>query len=156
MSEKRSHKKKIKVAKDAPITGPDCIQNAKVKHTYTMEELTGMGAELSEELQRIDELEEQKKNATAEFSNKIKISQAVSGSLANKIRTGYEMQDQKVMVAFMPDQNKKRLFDLETGGFIRDESMSAEDLQIGLPFIKGGEVDPSIPNPVIDPEVEAE
>lgn len=149
-------KKKIKVVKEAPITGPDCIQNAKVKHTYDTVELTRMGAELSEELQRIDELEEQKKNATAEFSNKIKISQAVSSSIANKIRTGYEMQDQKVQVAFLPSEKKKRLFDLETGKFIREDPMSWEDMQIGLPFIQGGEVDPSIPNPVIDPEVETE
>jgi hypothetical protein len=125
--------KKQKPKKNAPITGLDGIQKAKLSRDYTQEELMKIGSELSGVLLRI-------RNATARFLDVVSTDQDYARTLVNRIQSGYEMVDRNVKSEFNAKTKRKKLYDLKTGEFIREEPMDETDFQLGLGFIKQGEL----------------
>lgn len=99
----------------------------------TDDELRARGAELSAASIEFDRVEEQKKSAMKEFKEELEQLRQRRRLLSFNIRRKAEVRLVECIVEFhSPVSGTKRITRIDTGEFVRDEPMSAEEHQNNL------------------------
>jgi hypothetical protein len=118
-----------------------------VKYNFKADELRELGAMLARETQAVYDLRDQKAEATAAINARIKQADRRASDLTLKINNGYELREVEVMQELEePRPGMKRIRRMDTGEHLRDEPMSAEEMQSSFGFREpepgtGGESD---------------
>lgn len=114
----------------------------KVRYTFSPDELRELGSMLAREDQGIRDLRDQKSAATAAISARIKEADRRASELAVKLNNGYELREVEVMAMLeTPRPGMKRIIRPDTGEHLRDEPMTAEEMQSSFGFPEPGEGD---------------
>lgn len=122
----RSHKRKSKPE-------PPKFEFIPVKHEFSPEERDALGKSLAQHVEARNRLEEEKKNITADFSNRIKVELANINQLSLKVNAGYEMRDTECRVEFNTPKRKKKYYHRATGKLICEMDMKPSDLVLEFP-----------------------
>jgi hypothetical protein len=97
------------------------------------DELRTRGAQLSSTSLEYDLVEDQKKTATKEFGDQLKALRGEMRRLSGNIRRKAETRPVQCIVEFhSPVVGTKRISRIDTGEFVRDEPMTAEEHQNNL------------------------
>lgn len=117
-----------------------------VRYIFSADELRELGSMLAREAQGIYDLRQQKLEASAAISARIKAADGRAAKLTEKINNGYELREVEVMqVLEEPRPGMKRIIRVDTGEHLRDEPMSAAEMQSSFGFKEpedvGGESD---------------
>lgn len=121
---------------EAPKKPKVHLETISAEYRFTIEEIGELARKSALESQRIEELENRKKEVTSGFKRDIEASQSVVCSLSNKISCGYEMREVEARVEFDPKTAKKSYYHAKTGAFIRTAEMSKHDYQLSLPAVE--------------------
>jgi hypothetical protein len=106
-----------------------------VRYNFTLEEIRILGESLAREAQTVFTLREQKKEVSAALGSQITEANGRVASLTDKINQGYEMRDTECRTAMdTPRRGIKSIIRLDTGDAIREESMTAEEMQEAFRF----------------------
>lgn len=126
---KRSHKRKPE---------PQKFEFIPVKHSFDATERDELGKSLAQHVEAKNRLEEEKKNITADFSNRIKVELANINQLSLKVNAGYEMRDTECRVEFNSPKRKKKYYNRSTGKLICEMDMKPSDLVLEFPGMPTG------------------
>ncbi|HEX2881221.1 MAG TPA: hypothetical protein VHO25_16950, partial [Polyangiaceae bacterium] len=85
---------------------------------------------------RANELEEKKKQVTADLKAQVEAAQAEVNLLSTKISNGYEMRETECVVTFDPKNSSKDYHVKKTGVFAKRAEMTKQDFQITMRFEK--------------------
>jgi hypothetical protein len=114
-----------------------------LKYSFKPEELRELGEALARETGNAGTLEDQKKAATAELSAQIKQARRRCDDLAGKINNGYELREVECMSMLeTPRPGMKRVIRLDTNETVRDERMTAAEMQVSFGFREDDDVPP--------------
>jgi hypothetical protein len=109
-----------------------------IKYLFTDTEKRELGEALARENQTIYDLREQKKTITSEFNARIESAEKRASDLTTKINTGYELREVECLVLMeTPRPGMKRLIRIDTNEMIRDEAMTAAEMQQNFGFNGG-------------------
>ena len=116
-----------------------------LKYTFSADEQRELGAALAREAQGIYDLRAEKTEATAAITARIKSAEKRAADLTVKINNGYELREVEVMhMLEEPRPGMKRIIRADTGEHLRDEPMTAAEMQSSFGFRDpevGGESD---------------
>jgi len=99
------------------------------KHTYTTDELNTLQKALALAVQDLRHKEEDKKAIMSELTSDINKLHAETGSLSDRINSGYEYRSMKCVVKFDFPTGTKDIVHPETGEVISTEKITDEDRQ---------------------------
>jgi hypothetical protein len=106
-----------------------------VRYPFTADEIRLLGEALAREAQTVFTLREQKKESTASFGVLIAEANGRVAGLTHKINEGYEMRDTECRVLpDVPRRGMKSIMRLDTGEIVREEAMTAEEMQDAFKF----------------------
>jgi hypothetical protein len=109
-----------------------------VKYTFSPDEIRQLGEALAREAQNVFDLRERKSSVVAELGGSIKLANGRVADLTNRINNGYELREVECM-AFLetPRPGMKRIVRVDTNETIRDEPMTAAEMQGTFGFSEG-------------------
>jgi hypothetical protein len=108
---------------------------AEVKYTFTRAELLELGDDLARAADDVREIEARKKEATSAISAELKRANGRVFTLAGKIRDRYEMREVDCIAHYgVPRAGMKTIRRADNGEQVREEPMTAEEMQQGLDF----------------------
>jgi hypothetical protein len=114
-----------------------------VKYVFTRVEITELGEALAREAQTVFDLRDQKKTMTAELGAAIKSAEGRVGALTDKINFGFEMREVECMVLMeTPRPGMKRIYRVDTQETLREEPMTAQEMQGAFGFSEGNDPKP--------------
>lgn len=106
-----------------------------IKYTFTETEIRELGEALAREQQTAFDLAEHKTATVAEFLANLKAVKGRVADLVKKINNGYELREVECMVMLeTPRPGMKRLVRLDNHQPIRDEPMTAAEMQTSFGF----------------------
>ena len=104
-------------------------------YRFTEEEKAEVASSLAQANQSRAELEEKKAQVMAEFKSQITATEAIIAKESRRYNNGYEYRDIECSIALdSPKAGLKTIVRLDTGEFVRQVEMSAEDRQKTLEF----------------------
>lgn len=107
--------------------------NRYLKHTFSQDELNAFRDTLASTICELSQLEDEKKTVTSQFAARINEKKATSNMAAQNIRNGYEFRDIDCDVTYDTKRRMKLISRKDTGEFIEDLPMTADELQCSLP-----------------------
>lgn len=110
------------------------LETIPAQYTFTTEEIGELARKSALETQRVNDLENRKKQVTSGFKADIEASQAIISSLSDKIASGFEMRDTECQVEFNVKEGKKVYRHNLTGVIVRTAQMTQSDFQQNLPI----------------------
>ncbi|GEM_PF-5743378 len=123
-----------------------------LKHTFTEPEMLSFRDTLASTICELSQLEDEKKTVTSQYAAKINEKKATSNMAAQNIRNGYEFRDIECDIFYDLKRRMKTIVRKDTGEFIEELPMTAEELQCSLP---GFEVFDEEPEPAtVEPEID--
>lgn len=93
-----------------------------------------MAQRLAEANQKVEELEDQKKQVASQYAARIDSENGSVSSLSLKLRSGYEMRPTNCTVIFDVPNGVKRYYDERTGDYVSQATMTKSDYQRSLDF----------------------
>jgi hypothetical protein len=109
-----------------------------VKYTFTQDEVRELGEALARESQNVMDLHERKTSTLAAFTAQIKQGQGRMADLTRKINEGFELREVECIVMMeTPRPGMKRVIRIDTNEMIRDEPMTAGEMQGSFGFNDG-------------------
>lgn len=115
-----------------------------VRYDFTPEEQAELGDRLAASNEKIYQLRQSKKVATAEINAAIQVAEDESHALTIKKRQGYEMREEEVAILLnKPKRGSAQIVLASTGEVIETRPMTAEELQESFEFEPGAEARPS-------------
>jgi hypothetical protein len=106
-----------------------------VPYQFDEAELLALGQELARVNQAQADLEREKKDAAADFGARIKIVDARRAKLARKINEGCELRKVEcIELLDAPRPGVKSIARVDNGQVIREEAMTAAEMQRTIPF----------------------
>jgi hypothetical protein len=127
-----------------------------VRYDFTRDELRALGMDLAVETQMVYDLQQKKKELAAQMKVAILEAEGRCGKLALKLNQRYEMREAECTVMMhTPRAGMKSTVRVDNGEVVREEKMTAEEMQEKLPFEalkeddesqprKGGKRDPNV------------
>jgi hypothetical protein len=114
-----------------------------VKYTFSQDEIRELGEALAREAQTVFDLRDQKKTVGAELAASIKSAEHRVGDLTDRINNGYELREVECMVMMeTPRPGMKRIIRIDNNEMIRDEPMTATEMQGSFGFSEGNDPRP--------------
>jgi hypothetical protein len=114
---------------------PDRRLYESVKYTFSNDEIRELGEALAREAQTVFDLRERKSNVGAELAAQIKQAEGRVGALTDRINNGYELREVECMVMMeTPRPGMKRIIRVDTNEPLRDEPMTAQEMQGSFGF----------------------
>jgi hypothetical protein len=114
-----------------------------VKYTFSQTEIRELGEALAREAQTVFDLRDQKKTVTAELGASIKSAEGRVGALTDKINNGFELREVECMVMMeTPRPGMKRIIRIDNNEPLRDEPMTAAEMQGSFGFSEGDDARP--------------
>src|SRR5215472_8016881 len=111
-----------------------------IRYSFNDNEKRELGEALARENQTVYDLREQKKTITHEFNARIEGAEKRASDLTTKINSGYELREIECLVLLeVPRPGMKRLIRIDTNETIRDEAMTAAEMQSNFGFGGAGE-----------------
>lgn len=120
--------------------------NRYLKHTFSQDELNAFRDTLASTICELSQLEDEKKTVTSQFAARINEKKATSNMAAQNIRNGYEFRDIDCDVTYDTKRRMKLISRKDTGEFIEDLPMTADELQCSLPGFEFEDVDEQAPD----------
>ena len=109
-----------------------------VRVPFTDEQIQQLGERLALADQQIYELRESKKMLMKDLAAQIEQAEIHQADLMRKINQRYEMQDMECQVLFgTPRNGVKTIVRPDTGEIIREEAMTAAEMQTAFTFPEG-------------------
>jgi hypothetical protein len=106
-----------------------------IKHTFTPDEMRGLGEAIAREAQRVYDTRAEKTALTADLSAQIKAAEKKVADLAGKINNGYEIRDTECLYLMdTPRIGMKTLMQCDTSTEIRVEAMTLDEQQRSFKF----------------------
>ena len=106
-----------------------------VRYPFSDEERLGLGEALARENQVIYDLRDEKKDVTTQMAAQIQSAEKRAADLTTKINLGFEMREVECMwMLEEPRPGMKRLIRLDTNTMVRDEPMTAAEMQQSFGF----------------------
>ena len=116
----------------------DKRQYESIKYTFDKTEILELGQALAREAQTVFDLREQKSSTAAELSGQIKIAEKRVGDLTDKINRGYELRETECLIMLeVPRPGMKRIIRIDTNEMVREEAMTAQEMQGSFGFNEG-------------------
>jgi hypothetical protein len=114
-----------------------------VKYTFSLDEIRELGEALAREAQNVFDLRERKSSVVAELSALIKQANGRVAELTNRINNGYELREVECMVMLeTPRPGMKRIIRVDNNEPLRDEPMTAAEMQGSFGFSEGSDPRP--------------
>lgn len=114
-----------------------------VKYAFTMEEKRILGETLAREAQDVFSLQTQKKEVVSSITARIDEAQGRVKITTDKINQGYEMRDAECVVTYdVPRRGMKSYIRIDTHEAVREEPMTAGELQETFAFTEAAEEAP--------------
>ena len=106
-----------------------------IKYTFSNDEIRELGEGLARENQTVYDLRDQKKNLTAGITAQIKAAEKRAADLTMKVNNGYELREVECLVLMeTPRPGMKRIVRIDTNETVRDEAMTAQEMQSSFGF----------------------
>lgn len=115
------------------------IETIPVEYRFSIEEIGELARKSALETQRVNELEDKKKQVTSDLKAQIEAAQATVNVFSAKISNGYEMRETECEVVFNPKTSTKHYYNAKTHAFVRSAEMTRRDFELSLPFEKDEE-----------------
>lgn len=112
------------------------IEHIDVQHDFSITEIGEIARRAALANQRVQELEEKKKQITKDYAAQVEAAQAELNSLSTKISNGYEMRETECVVTLDPKNSSKDYHIKKSGVFARRAEMTKNDFQISMKFEK--------------------
>jgi hypothetical protein len=110
-----------------------------VKYHFSQDEVGNLGEALARENQTVYDHRARKKAVVAELTAQIEQAEARASDLTTKINNRYEMREVECLVLMeTPRPGMKRIIRADTNEHLRDEPMTAQEMQAGFGFSEGG------------------
>ena len=103
-----------------------------LKYVFTEEEKRGLAENMVRKVTEAEDLEDQKKAVTSEYTAKINSAQAEAQSTAKKLTSGFEMRSVDCEEQLDYDQKKVTTIRLDDGEIVENRTMSNLELQQSL------------------------
>jgi len=101
-----------------------------LRHTFSDKEINTLGRELGATLQRVEKLEEEKAELSADFTAKIKREKLDLHDTSRKIQNGYELREIECQIRYNePEVGKKTTIRTDTVKTVRVEAMTEAEKQ---------------------------
>jgi hypothetical protein len=114
-----------------------------VKYTFTNEEKRVLGESLAREAQEVFSLRAQKKEVSSALAARIEEANGRVAATTDKINQGYEMRDAECVITFdVPRRGMKSYIRMDTHEAVREEAMTADELQETFAFTETGVLPP--------------
>jgi hypothetical protein len=114
-----------------------------LKYPFSQDEIRQLGEALARESQNVMTLHETKSSTAAAFAAQIKQGQEKMAELTQKINNGYEIRDVECLILMeTPRPGMKQLRRIDTSEWVRDEPMTAAEMQGEFGFRDGGDPRP--------------
>jgi hypothetical protein len=105
------------------------------KYVFSQDEIRALGEALAREAQAIVDLRDRKKTMVAAVSAQIQAANERAVNLATKINVGFELREVECLVLLeTPRPGMKRIVRMDTNETIRDEPMTAREMQGSFGF----------------------
>lgn len=109
-----------------------------VKYHFSKDEIHDLGEALARENQTVYDHRARKKAVVAELTAQIEQAEARASDLTTKINNGYELREVECMVLMeTPRPGMKRIVRIDTNEHLRDEPMTAQEMQSSFGFSEG-------------------
>ena len=106
-----------------------------VRHEFTSDEIGELSRQLVAATIRLGELQREKTSGLASMNSLIKEKEKDCVDLALKLTAGFELRPAEVLIVYdEPRPGMKRVIALATSEVIREERMTAEEMQQRLNF----------------------
>jgi hypothetical protein len=116
-----------------PFEPKRCIES--VRYPFTGSEMRQLGSDLAHAVREAIKIEADKSVAMANFNSLKKEQEAKCAELSLKYENGYEMRDMECLVYFsQPRPGYKEIVRTDNGESVREEPMTAEEMQAGFDF----------------------
>ena len=113
------------------------------KYTFSQDEIRELGEALAREAQGIVDLRDRKKTMVAAMAAQIQAANERAVNLATKINVGFELREVECMLLLeTPRPGMKRVIRLDTNETIREEPMTAREMQGAFGFEDPGGAQP--------------
>jgi hypothetical protein len=114
-----------------------------VKYTFSQTEIRELGEALAREAQNVFDLRERKSSVVAELTAQIKQANGRVAELTTRINNGYELREVECMIMLeTPRPGMKRIIRIDTNDTIREEPMTAAEMQGSFGFNEGNDPRP--------------
>jgi len=114
-----------------------------VKYTFSADEIRELGEALAREAQTVFDLRDRKSSTVAELTAQIKQANGRVAELTNRINNGYELREVECMVMMeTPRPGMKRIIRVDDNSVVRDEPMTASEMQGSFGFSEGDDARP--------------
>ena len=111
----------------------------KLPHPFTRDEIRQLGIDLAHATRKAIRIENDKAVAMAAFNAAKKEAEGECAALSLKLETGYELRDTECVVHFSrPGPGQKTVVRLDNNEFVREEPMTAEEMQAAFDFPDAG------------------
>src|SRR5262245_20420079 len=108
------------------------------RYVFSPEEIRELGEALAREAQVVFDLRDQKANAVATFTAQIKAANKRVADLTTRINNGYELREVECIVMMeTPRPGMKRIIRIDTNATVREEAMTAAEMQGSFGFDPG-------------------
>lgn len=109
-----------------------------IRYVFTPDEIRELGEALAREAQTVFDLRAKKSTTAAAFGAQIKDADQRVADLTDRINNGYEMREVECMTLMeTPRPGMKRIIRIDTNEAIRDEAMTAAEMQRSFGFTEG-------------------
>jgi deoxyribodipyrimidine photolyase len=129
-----------------PPSKPRLVESC--RYNFTAEEIRHLGESLAREAQNVFTLRQEKKEISQSYASRIEEANGKVAALTDKINQGYEMRDTECRVELdRPRRGAKSIVRVDTGAVVREEAMTAAEMQEAFRFddAPGGEDEESQP-----------
>lgn len=124
------------------------VVTEQVRYVFTSDEKAVLGESLAREAQAVFDLQSQKKEVTSSLAAAIEAANGRVRLITDKMNQGYEMRDQECVVTFdIPRRGMKSYIRMDTHEAVREEPMTAAELQDTFAFNEPGEAEGGVPPP---------
>jgi hypothetical protein len=101
-----------------------------VKYEFTQDEIRELGKALAIEGARLDEVKGERAATLADFKARMEAIAGRQRELQSQINNGYKLVEVEIMVMYdKPAPGKKQILRLDTNSILREEPMTARELQ---------------------------
>jgi len=109
-----------------------------VKYIFDPTEIKELGEALAREAQTVFDLKDRKSSVDAELTAQIKAANSRVAELTTKINSGFELREVECMVLMeTPRPGMKRIIRLDDNSIVREEAMTASEMQSSFGFNEG-------------------
>lgn len=108
-------------------------ESVQAKHTFSNDERLDLNRCMTDEMTRVDELQDQLGSIQSDYKSRIKTAEAQVKSFHNKLVSGYEMRQVEAIVRYFPKKREKHMFYADRPKvLIRVEPMSPADFHMEM------------------------